>query len=569
MDDLPVKPAAGFRLMGTLPDHQEPLQPPKTIIVYVNGIRNPGLKPQFFPDVHLPSQPVNVDFIACVEQEDSGIAIFKRQVDHLLSEVDKIIPQLTPENVSIAIWADDIGGTLVKQVFSGTPHRGSLIYSFHTAVQNLIQTGFPNVLGDWFPKTSKTLSRHMKSINQGFRHICHNFSIINYYERPSPSDAAPFQVLLLYECATLSVPNEINIGVNRTHDKLRILVGTEAHAAHSYLLDATIKDWNEFQYIFDLLQPASPAQTDHDVHSQSSWHPSANLIDAFPDDSGLSAWLSDLDGPRYLTISPRTNLDPRAILSSLAQAIYDIQSVLHISILFLHVACEDVQILQDIDYVLGKTEAKVQMVLLAVPGLTLGVEDDNIARLHGLDDALEGPAVSLNNDISERTLVSASQGSNMLRKMLLSQAALETALLGTLQSFLPELGRQETLTLTWIAFATRPFNLQELDWAIAQDQAQKCQLKDSGTKKLTAFQLVTRLQVVLPGLLEIKSDNRVVQCISYSKVREILSKSRNNSLGEEWSPHLYLAETCLGTFRDATALNEFAKSGGHPPDRSG
>lgn len=234
---------------------------------------------------------------------------------------------------------------------------------------------------------------------------------------------------------------------------------------------------------------------------------------------------------------------------------------LGVKYLFLHIACkEDVQILQGVDSVLTRTEAKVRMVLLAVPGLTLDVEHHNVAHIHGLDGLLESLSADLDSAAQETRLFSASQESITLREMQLSGDALEEALLGTLQSFLPRLGRQEALTLNWIAFVTRPFSLQELDWAIAQDQVQQGKPEGPATDKLAASQLVTRLQVVLPGLLEVKSDNCVVLCISYSKVREILSQSPNSSLGEEWSPHLYLAQTCFGIFRDATALNEFARS---------
>lgn len=397
--------------------------------------------------------------------------------------------------------------------------------------------------------------------------------------------------------------------------------------------------WNEFQYVFDLLQPAGSGQTDDDVRSYSSWHPAANLIDAFTNDSGLLAWLSAVDGPGYLTVPSRTGLDPRVVLNAVAQAIRNVSHIswfacpsvgrtsaeddhsgkakasicasllaqmltqqprafLHIQhlipqlsdamrssmlswrerclwmclrtllsspgvnvkYLFLHVACkEDVQILQDIHSLLEKTEAKVRMVLLAAPGITLGVEDRNVAHLQKPDDLLDSPA-DLNAAIPESSLFSASQGSNVLRKMQLSHAALERALLGTLQSFLPELGRHETLALTWIAFATRPISLQELGSAIAQDQAQQDELGGQGTEELAASDLVARLQVVFPGLLEIGSGNRVVLCISYSKICEILSEPLNSSLGEEWSPHLYLADTCLGSLKDATAtaFNELA-----------
>jgi hypothetical protein len=144
---------------------------------------------------------------------------------------DDILDDFTSGDVSIAFWADDIGGSLVKQtlitaaqntntyrhvfratatvVFCGTPHRGSSTRSFHSTVHSIIEAGFTNVLGDWFPETLNTLCQHIENINQEFRRICHNFSIINYYERPSPSDAASFRVvstyLVAYACFSSSL----------------------------------------------------------------------------------------------------------------------------------------------------------------------------------------------------------------------------------------------------------------------------------------------------------------------------------------------------------------------------
>lgn len=85
--------------------------------------------------------------------------------------------------------------------------------------------------------------------------------------------------------------------------------------------------WNEFQYVFDLLQPTSSGQIDGHVHSQSNWHPSTSLVDAFANDSSLSAWISALDGPEYLTASPQTSLDSRVMLNALAQAIHKVSRI--------------------------------------------------------------------------------------------------------------------------------------------------------------------------------------------------------------------------------------------------
>ena len=92
------------------------------------------------------------------------------------------------------------GSVMKPQVFFGTPHRGSSTRSFHSVVHSIIEANFTNVLGDWFPETLDALCQHIENINEQFRRICHNFSIINYYERPSlfKFDATSFRAVSPY-----------------------------------------------------------------------------------------------------------------------------------------------------------------------------------------------------------------------------------------------------------------------------------------------------------------------------------------------------------------------------------
>ncbi|KAI0394728.1 hypothetical protein F5Y17DRAFT_475319 [Xylariaceae sp. FL0594] len=586
--DVPVKPAVGFRIPGVLPYDRAPPPPPETTSNRAcAGIKIIEPVPALFLDDLVPIPGPHVSFIKCIQERKSVIEMLQYYANWLLSRLDEI---LGDRDAPIATWADDIAGCFVKQalvtaakdtspygrvfratatvVLCGTPHRGSSTRSFHSTVHSIIKTSFPGILDDSFPETLETLCQHIEKINQGFRRICHNFSIINYYERPSASDAASFRVLLPYECATLGVPTEINIGVNRPHDRLRMLDEAEVKAARSYLLDGIIKHRNGFRYFFDLLQLASSGHSNGGVRSHSIWNPSASLVDAFANDSGLSAWLSGhrqggalrfsvscptvgriIDDDNHsgntkasiyasllaqvLTQQPQVFLQIEHLMPQFSDAMRSsmpswrerclwmcLRTLLcspgvGAKYLFLRVACNEDQILQDIDSFLKKTDALVRLVFVVAPGITLDNEDGDVAHLHGPDDLLKSPD-NLSGSIPK---ISFSERQP-------SHAALERVLLV----------------------------FQELEWAITWDQAQQGELQDLGTGGLATSDLVAGLQVVFPGLLKIRSDNRVVLCISYHKVCNILLEPLNSSLREKWSPHLYLADTYLGILKDAETM---------------
>jgi len=51
----------------------------------------------------------------------------------------------------------------------------------------------------------------------------------------------------------------------------------------------------------------------------------------------------------------------------------------------------------------------------------------------------------------------------------------------------------------------------------------------------------------------------VVLCLPYSEVRQILSGYLSSSLGEQWTPDLYIAEKCQGLLEDAAANAAYDK----------
>ncbi|KAI1365154.1 hypothetical protein F5Y08DRAFT_339029 [Xylaria arbuscula] len=509
--------------------------------------------------------------------------------------------------VSCAFLAEDLGGSIIKLalviaseeaeyqkilhatqtvIFFGTPHRGSSEYSLDAAVHSVVVDCFQEIPGDWFPETLNSLSRYLEHIDQRFRRIAHMFNIISYYQKQPISSLKPYKVIVPKECATLGLETETMIGVSRAYSDMRIFMNrNEAHVARVLMKNSNIRHWDEFRYCMDILEPAE-LNLEYDGQMQLSLKYPTQPSHLYRNNPEFLAWISQEPVPRYLSLTLKNSADSAGLLSAVAKAIREIPDALWIAcplmtssgprgppfgkshILaslihqvleqqprvflyiqhllpnlvdatrsnmqtwrerclwlclrtlihspigvalygFLHVETkESIEVLHQINSAVNATESRFRLVLAFAPGLTLGISSTDF--LHMDLYSKHDPSANDYNTIE----------------------------------------RLDFFALTWIAFATRPLSLDELEVAAALIQAQESSLKNNHSEKRPSGYAQSpgvRLRDFLPDIIEIDS-NRVFLCLPYWQVRDLLSRSKPpcHDVGEDWSPHLYLAEKCLG-----------------------
>ncbi|GAW27411.1 putative ankyrin-3-like isoform X4 [Rosellinia necatrix] len=454
-------------------------------------------------------------------------------------------------------------------IFFGTPHRGSPKNSLDSAVHSIVGTCYQGILGDWFPETLNSLSRLLEEIDRKFRHIAHKFSIVSYYQTQPASASGPYQVIIQKECATLGLETEITIGVSRTYSEMRTLMNRhEVEVARVFLENSKIRHWDEFRYFMDMLEPAELGTEYEGRPSLSQRFPmppsvfyrnnpdlqgwvaqdssrylclplarsadlpgvlgeAAKAIQETPDTHWIDCPSIAFSGPvsvspgkscilaslihQLLTQQPRMFLYIRHLLPNLVDAMCSdmqtwkerclwlclrtlIHSPVRVAIYgFLHVeTSESIGILQQIDSALDGTESRLRLVLVLAPGVETGIGNSHFVHLD----------IRSNDDL----LADAGNGTAK-NKALLSRNDMENILLEKLRLSLVTMERSDFIALIWIAFATRPLSLEELEAAVALDQAEwKNLLRDS--------------------------------------------KPPGHNVDERWYPHHYLAEKCLGLVRE-------------------
>ncbi|KAI0095693.1 ankyrin repeat-containing domain protein [Nemania sp. FL0031] len=496
-------------------------------------------------------------------------------------------------------------------VFFGTPHRGSSDYSLDSAVYSVVRACFQGILGDWFPETLNSISRSLEEIDRKFRRIAHKFSVVSCYQEQPASNTGSYQVVVPKECATLGLETEATIGVSRAYSEMRTSMNYhEARVARVFLENSKIRHWDEFRYYMDILQPPRLGTEYDDWLSKKSPTPSTSLYRNNPDFLG---WISPESVPRYLNLSLKSPADSAGLLSAAAKAIWQTpdalwiacpsitlsdsgsdppgkgwilaslihqlltqqpRAFLHIRHLlpnlvdamcsdiqtwkerclwlclrtlmhapigvstygFLHVETKDsIEILRRIDSALEGTESRWRLVLVLAPGVETGIGGSHFVHLN----------LPSNDGRFDNT------GIMVIREMpRLPRSDLEGLLLQHLRLSLRVIERADFIALTWIAFATRPLSLEELEAAAALDQVQRSgagSVSSEGSPLGYEQSPGMRLQNFLPDIVEVDS-NRALLRLPYKLIREVLlsSKPPGHSIDEDWSPHLYLAEKCLG-----------------------
>ncbi|KAI2618090.1 hypothetical protein GGR54DRAFT_184232 [Hypoxylon sp. NC1633] len=382
----------------------------------------------------------------------------------------------------------------------------------------------------------------------------------------------------------------------------------EAYVAQVFLENSKIRHWDEFKHSMDILLPAELG-AEYDGRSwllQRSPIPPSSFHRDNPDFSG---WVSQ-ESSRYLSLALRNFADPPCLLSAAAKAIQEISDIpwidclstalygpvggspgksyvlaslirqiltqqplafLHIRHLlpnlvnamrgdmqawkerclwlclrtlihspvrpamygFLHVETEEsIEILRQIDSALDGTESRLRLVLVLAPGVVTGIRSSYFVHSD----------LSSNDGLSANTCNTAAKDTT-----LLSQSDMESLLLQKLQLSLGAVERSDFIALIWVAFATRPLYLGELETAAALDQVQR----SGTTSDLDKESLGVRLRDLLPEFIEIDA-NRIFLRLPHRPIREVLNSSKppGHDIGEDWSPHRYMAERCLALVKE-------------------
>ncbi|KAJ8132960.1 hypothetical protein O1611_g661 [Lasiodiplodia mahajangana] len=322
--------------------------PPGIRVVQVHGLRgiSDEVNRPWWPAHWMPPGSSTISFpfspSSIVGNEHPGDALeeeARKLLDTLKSECFRR-PLVLPCGDSYILWAEDIGGAIVKLalgiaaqetkyervlnsiqtvVFWGTPHQGSKNYSLDSTVHAIIEACYNGLIGNWFPAKINALSRKLEDVNNKFSPVSHRFTIISCYQRPSPLNL--FDVLVTKECATLGLENEVTIGFARPHkDMARLMNREEESVLQTYLINSSIGHWSGFKHCMDLLESA---YRKHEVGRQvSSRLRSTEAISRLASDSKLKNWISSEASPRYLTIKLPDLADPIEILNSIAWAMW-------------------------------------------------------------------------------------------------------------------------------------------------------------------------------------------------------------------------------------------------------
>ncbi|KAI0465688.1 ankyrin repeat-containing domain protein [Xylaria cf. heliscus] len=315
--------------------------PPRIRAVEVHGLRgisdednHPRLPSHWMPP---DSSTISLPF------SPSRIMDNEAPEDTLEIEAINLLEKLQQECLlgnSYIISAEDIGGAIVKLalgiagqeakyehvlnsvqavVFWGTPHRGSSTCSLDSTIHTIIEACYNGLTGNWLPAKINKISRRLEAIHHGFSCVSHRFTIISYYQRPSPSNS--FEVVVTKECATLGLENEITIGCSRPHkDMIRLMNRKEESVLQTHIINSNVGHWSRFKHCMDLLQCVYP---NHDLgRPVLSRSHSIMAINTRASDSKLESWVSSEASPRYMTIKLADQADPIEVLNLIARTMW-------------------------------------------------------------------------------------------------------------------------------------------------------------------------------------------------------------------------------------------------------
>ncbi|KAJ8120980.1 hypothetical protein ONZ43_g2455 [Nemania bipapillata] len=199
---------------------------------------------------------------------------------------------------------------------------------------------------------------------------------------------------------------------------------------------------------------------------------------------------------------------------------------------------ESIEILHQINSAVDFTDSRFRLALVFAPGVETKIRHSYFLRLD-IPSSDDPSANDLNSTVKDMALLSHSDWEGLpLEKLRISLGAVD---------------RTGFIALTWIAFATRPLSLEELQAAAALDQSPGSSAKsDNDEEGPFVYEKSSgiRLRDLLPGVIEIHS-NCVFLCLPYLQIRDVLSslKAPGYGIDDDWSPHLYLAEKCLEVVR--------------------
>ncbi|KAI5925116.1 ankyrin repeat-containing domain protein [Camillea tinctor] len=374
-------------------------------------------------------------------------------------------------------------------IFFGTPHRASNAYSLDSTVSSAIKEYYIGLLTNVTPSTINDLSRHFGSVDERFSLISHMFTIIIYYQPPSPSPSA-YPIILPEVSATLGLDNEIRIGIKLAYHGLRHhMTRYEQNLLQNHLTNAKIAHWDYFIHFMDVL---NSAYTKSDAEFPRLL--SSNISTVCFDHSRLTNWVSSDD------VSA-------AIYAPLGVPIYG----------FLHIRNPaSIKAFKSIDSCLQGTESMFRLVLTIADGVPFDVDDTRLFYL----DLKYGDAE-----------VYAMDNESPLR----DDMAMEI-----LSLRLRQLGRPTFILLTWVAFATRPLSVEELDLVLAIDETKPNSPSPITIRHGLAVSLIKMISETAKINL-----GRVFLRVSYLEMRRVLLELSSEYIGKDASPYLYLAQSCL------------------------
>lgn len=325
-------------------------------------------------------------------------------------------------------------------------------------------------------------------------------------------------------------------------------------------------------------------------------HPMSSRIAArCSRDSSLSDWISSKDGPRYLKAVTRVEVDAGKFLNSIALTIRQYPDSLWISCpkiatqgvygdlqdetwiyasLVLQVLTQQPRAFLHLQHLVSISEDAIRgnlkswkrralrlclktLIHAPIGAATYGflaVQTQESAKvLKEINSMLVGTCsrfrlvVNFPRDapsgLDPLETLEMDFGQEDLEDCLLTspRSVLEDTSLQILSMQLIALGRPIFIALVWVAFATKPLSLEELDLALALDG-----LSENKSLSVARFSRGTasRLRQLLPDIVSIHL-GRVLLCVSYTKMRVILTRASRSFLESHISPHLYIAQSCV------------------------